>query len=118
MGGELEGVKVLTVDTCGNGGVFVSEVELAVGDSKVGSKPKVIEGRPVLLLLEDEVDLMAMALVVKVLEVLVEAVLVPFDTIVLDTEDAEDAAEWLQSSLIPPIKVILAGEGVFSDFFR
>lgn len=63
---------------------------MASGGSKVGSKPKVIEGRPVLFSREDEVDFVPIVLVSKVVEVLV---VVPLEAIEVDPEDAEDAAE-------------------------
>lgn len=49
--------------------------------------------------------MVAIVLVSKVVEVLVK---VPFEAIEVDPEDAKDEAEWLQSSLMPPIKVTFA----------
>lgn len=56
-------------------------------------KLKLMEGRPVSVRLDDEIDLVAIVLVWKVLEAVAEAALVPFKATELDTDDVEDEAE-------------------------
>lgn len=84
---------MLAVDTCGKVGIVMVGVgEVPVG-SKVGSKLKLMEGRPVSVTLDDEVGLVAIVLVWKVLEAVAEAGLVPFKATEPHPDDAEDETE-------------------------